>query len=370
MKTALFGVLNFFSVFRNKYINLSLYSFAFPKFHRNQSFFRWRRMSTPNPNPNLNPNPTVSAAVSRFVTASETPVTQSNNTVKTPSSQPPPAPSYRAIAPLRRHPQQNNIYPHPFPVRLPSSVPGSPHQDPSGLLYPFASSGRGLPTRPGRQNPSPLVDPAGSPGGYPPRPAYTFPRGQPVSNLDPMVQFMRAAHPQIQQSSHLGSGYMKGVPHFLQPRVAHPPTSILDNSGRKNARNREDVLVLVRKRKVRIREGASLYSLCRSWLRNGAHEGVQQQRSDTVTYLPKPLPVDMMETSLPKDQVEEPNGEEDKEDEESVKLLSDSDILKRHVDRAKKVRARLREERLKRIARYKARLALLLPPFGEQCKNE
>ncbi|KAF3545458.1 hypothetical protein DY000_02006117 [Brassica cretica] len=35
-------------------------------------------------------------------------------------------------------------------------------------------------------------------------------------------------------------------------------------------------------------------------------------------------------------------------------------------DRAKKVRARLREERLKRIARYKARsLALLLPPFGE-----
>ncbi|KAL0702622.1 hypothetical protein Bca4012_058744 [Brassica carinata] len=47
---------------------------------------------------------------------------------------------------------------------------------------------------------------------------------------------------------------------------------------------------------------------------------------------------DVVETSLPKD---EPNsGEENKEDEESVKQLSNSHILKRHVDRAKKVHAR------------------------------
>lgn len=119
---------------------------------------------------------------------------------------------------------------------------------------------------------------------------------------------------------------------------------------------------------VRITEGASLYSLCRSWLRNGAHEGLQKHQSDTtVTCLPKPLPASVVvETSLPKDSVEEPNRVQDKEDEESVKQLSDADLLKRHVDRAKKVRARLREERLKRIGRYKARLALLLPPFGEQ----
>ncbi|KAF3557883.1 hypothetical protein F2Q69_00011435 [Brassica cretica] len=151
--------------------------------------------------------------------------------------------------------------------------------------------------------------------------------------------------------------------------VAHPPsTSVLDNGGRKNSRSRNDVLVLIRKRKVRITEGASLYSLCRSWLRNGAHEGLQKQQSDTtVTCLPKPLPASVVvETSLPKDSVEEPNRVQDKEDEESVKQLSDADLLKRHVDRAKKVRARLREERLKRIGRYKARLALLLPPFGEQ----
>ncbi|KAL1205739.1 hypothetical protein V5N11_000080 [Cardamine amara subsp. amara] len=322
-------------------------------------------MSTPDPNP----NPSVSVAVSRpIVTASETPMTQSN-TVKTPSSQPSPAPSYRAIAPLHRHPQQN-VYAHPIPVRRSNSVAGSPHQqnqDPSSLIFPF---GRGFPTRPGRQNPNSVSDPVGSPGGCPPRPVYAYHNGQFGSNLDPMIQFMRAAHPQIHQSPQLGSGHMKGVPHFLQPRVTHPPISILDNGGHKNSRSRDEALVLVRKRKVRITEGASLYSLCRSWLRNGAHEGIQPQQNDTMTYLPKPLPVDMMETSLPKDSVEEPNREEDNEDEESVKQLSDSDILKRHVDRAKKVRARLREERLKRIARYKARLALLLPPFGEQCRNE
>ncbi|CAA7049476.1 unnamed protein product [Microthlaspi erraticum] len=329
-------------------------------------------MSTPDPNPN--PSPAVSVAVPRSIaTAPETLVTQSN-TVKTPTSQPPPASPYRAIAPLQRHPQQN-IYQQPLPGRRSHPVAGSPrqpHQDPSGLQYPFASSGRGIPTRPGRPNSSPLADPVGSPGGFPPRPYHHGQgQGQSGSNLDPMIPFMRAAHSQIQQSSHLGSGYMKGVPHFLQPRVAHPPTSLLDNSGHKNARRRDEALVLVRKRKVRITEGASLYSLCRSWLRNGAHEGIQPQRSDTVTYLPKPLPVDTTETSPPKDSVEEPNGEEeDKEDEEAVKHLSESDLLKRHVDRAKKVRARLREERLKRIARYKARLALLLPPFGEQCRNE
>ncbi|KAG2327772.1 hypothetical protein Bca4012_036793 [Brassica carinata] len=296
-------------------------------------------MSTPDPNPS-----SVSVSVSA---ASETPATQSN-TVKTPS--------YRAIAPLHRQPQPN-FHPHPFPVRRSNTVAGSPHQDqPSALAYP----GRGLPTRPGRQSPITVADPS---GGYPPLlPVYAYQNGHPTS------QFTRA---QIQQASHLGSGHLNGVPHFLQPRVAHPPsTSVLDNGGRSNnARSRNDVLVLVRKRKVRITEGASLYSLCRSWLRNGAHEGVEKQQSDTtMTCLPKPLPAsDVVETCLPKD---EPNREEDKEDEESVKQLSDSDLLKRHVDRAKKVRARLREERLKRIGRYKARLALLLPPFGEQCRDE
>ncbi|KAG2329797.1 hypothetical protein Bca52824_000977 [Brassica carinata] len=273
-------------------------------------------MSTPGPDPSVS-----------LSAASETPMTQPS-TVKTPSSQP----SYRAIAPLHRQPQQS-IHPHHFPVRGSNPVSGSV-------------------TDPTRK--------AESEYGSPPLPVNAYQNGQ---GFDPV----RA---QIQPASHLGSGHLKGVPYFLQPRVAHPSsTSILDNGGRRKHASRNDVLVLIRKRKVRITEGASLYSLCRSWLRNGAYEGVQKQQSDTtVTCLPKPLP--MVEKSLLKDLVEEPNSEEDKEDEESVKQLSDSDLLKRHVDRAKKVRARLREERLKRILRYKARLALLLPPFGEQCRDE
>ncbi|KFK31107.1 hypothetical protein AALP_AA6G069000 [Arabis alpina] len=332
-------------------------------------------MSTPDPNPSPKPSPSsVSIPLPRpITTTSETPPVTQPNTIKTPSSQPQ-APPYRSIAPLHRHP---NPYTQPFPIRRTNSVSGSlqqpnqPNQDPSGLVYPYVSSGRGFPTRPGRQISNSVADQVSSPGGYPPRPVYGYNHGQFGPNFDPMIQFMRA-HPQIQQASQLGSasGPMKGVPHFLQPRIAHPPTSILDNNGNKNARKRDDVLVLIRKRKVRITEGASLYSLCRSWLRNGAHEGVQRQRNYTMTSLPKPLPVEITETSLPKDSLEEANNEEDKEDEEAVKQLSEFDLLKRHVDRAKKVRARLREERLKKIARYKARLALLLPPFGEQCRNE
>ncbi|XP_021726045.1 uncharacterized protein LOC110693213 isoform X2 [Chenopodium quinoa] len=37
-------------------------------------------------------------------------------------------------------------------------------------------------------------------------------------------------------------------------------------------------------------------------------------------------------------------------------------LLTRHIKRAKRIRARLREERSQRIDRYKSRLALLLPP--------
>ncbi|XP_010522387.1 PREDICTED: polyadenylate-binding protein 1-B isoform X3 [Tarenaya hassleriana] len=307
------------------------------------------------------PNSTASAAVSRsLTTVSETPATPA--TVRTPPSQPPPAPPtlHRALAPpfqQHHHPhpfqQAQNLYAQPFPVRQPNSVASSPHQDPSALLYPFTNSGRGFSTRPRRPSSPSVSDPAvtaGNPGGYLPRPVFAYHHRQFGSNhLDPMMQFMRAAHPQMHQFHHLGSGApvgsgpIRGIPHFLQPRVAPPSSSILDNTGHKNGRSRDEALVLVRGRK--------------------------RQSNDTLKSLPKPLPVHMMESSPPKDSTEELN-EEDNEDEEAVKKLSEKDLLKRHVARAKKVRARLREERLRRIARYKARLALLLPPAGEQCRND
>lgn len=75
-------------------------------------------------------------------------------------------------------------------------------------------------------------------------------------------------------------------------------------------------------------------------------------------------------TTQKKEGEEEEDEGDEKEDEESVKNLSAEDLFKRHVKRAKKVRARLREARLKRIARYKLRLALLLPPLVEQFRND
>ncbi|CAH8287087.1 unnamed protein product [Eruca vesicaria subsp. sativa] len=334
-------------------------------------------MSTPDPN---------SSASLTVSTASETPAPPAN-TVRTITSQPPPAPppqpqppSYRALAPLQQHanPLQqthhNNLPTQSIPNRRPNT-PHQPHhhhhhQDPSTVLYPFPP-GRGFSVRPARMN-SP-----GNQSGYPIRPGLAYGQRQFGPNeMETMMQFMRARNPQIHhQLSHpgsgspVGSGPMRGVPHFLQPRVAPPPTSILETGRNKNARRR-DALVLVRGRKVRITDGASLYSLSRSWLRNGAHEGVQSQRSDTMKPLPKPLPVDVVEAAVPNDPTEKPT-DEDKEDEESVEDLTEKDLLKGHIERAKKVRARLREERLRKIARYKGRLALLLPQSGEQCmKND
>ncbi|CAF1923737.1 unnamed protein product [Brassica oleracea var. botrytis] len=297
-------------------------------------------MSTPDPNSSAS----ATATPSLVVTASETPAPPANNLRPTPSQPPnaPPPPSlpYRAIAANPLQQTHNN---------RPNS---------STVLYPFAPHpGRGgFSVRPVRMS-APLVGSvtaAGNQSGYP---------GLPYNHrlAESMMQFMRARNPQVQ---HQVSRPMRGVPHFLQPRVAPPPTSILDTGRNKNARRR-DALVLVRGRKVRITDEASLYSLSRSWLRNGAHEGMQSQRSDTMKPLPKPLPLDVMEAA------EKPTDDDDKEDEESVKDLTEKDLLKGHIERAKKVRARLREERSRKIARYKGRLALLLPQSGEQCtKND
>uniref|UniRef100_A0A1J3GVN8 Uncharacterized protein n=3 Tax=Noccaea caerulescens TaxID=107243 RepID=A0A1J3GVN8_NOCCA len=318
--------------------------------------------------PNSSASVTVSPSLS---TASETPAI-SASIVRTPSFHPPPAPPpppppYRAIAPLH-HPNpvqqaHNNLYAQSIPNRRPNSPHQLPHRDPSAVLYPFSPPGRGFSSRPVRMN-SPFVTDPSVTVGYPPRPVLAYnPRQFAPNQMESMMQFMRARNPQFPlpgSNSLAGSGPMRGIPHFLQPRVAPPPTSILDTGRNKNARNRDSALVLVKGRKVRITEDASLYSLGRSWLRNGAHEGIQSQRTETMKPLPKPLPVDMMEASVPNDPAEE-GKDEDKEDEEAVKQLSEKDLLKRHIERAKKVRALLREERLRKIARYKARLALLLP---------
>ncbi|ANM60528.1 hydroxyproline-rich glycoprotein family protein [Arabidopsis thaliana] len=238
------------------------------------------------PDPNSSASLTVSPSLS---TASETPVTPVN-TVRPPPSQPPPAPpplpppTYRPIAPLR-HPNpfqqqsaySNNLYAHSIPVRRQI-------QDPSAVLYPFALPGRGFSARPVRGF---VADPsvtAGNLSGYPPRPSFTYDPGpyeqRQMESL--LQQFIRERNPQIRPLPRLGLGSPVGLgpirasPQFLQPRVAPPPTSILDTSRNRKARSKDGALAVVRGRKVRITEGSSsLYSLGRSWLKNGAHVGIQ-----------------------------------------------------------------------------------------------
>ncbi|RVW93615.1 hypothetical protein CK203_028866 [Vitis vinifera] len=109
--------------------------------------------------------------------------------------------------------------------------------------------------------------------------------------------------------------------------------------------------------------------------------------------LPRPLPIPVTDPNLPKKKEDDEEEEamaphevslmdkqhyptpnlgnfEQSKDEGSVENLLPQDLLQRHIKRAKKVRARLREQRLKRIARYKTRLALLLPPPVERFRND
>nr|XP_009617362.1 uncharacterized protein LOC104109717 [Nicotiana tomentosiformis] len=89
----------------------------------------------------------------------------------------------------------------------------------------------------------------------------------------------------------------------------------------------------------------------------------QSQYMDGVRSLPRPLPLAPQDAESP---VKKEGDKEEEEDGGSVEHLSPKELLQRHVKRAKRIRSRLREERLRRIARYKTRLALLLPPMVEQ----
>lgn len=157
-------------------------------------------------------------------------------------------------------------------------------------------------------------------------------------------------------------------------RKAASRSAVADTNGGKDTskreKNREDTYIVVRDRKVRITEDASLYALCRSWLRNGVNEESQPQPKDVMKALPKPFPASMVASYMSNKKEDEKDEDELEENEQSVECLTHQDLLKRHIKRAKKVRARLREERLHRITRYRSRLRLLLPPAIEQCRND
>jgi hypothetical protein len=158
-------------------------------------------------------------------------------------------------------------------------------------------------------------------------------------------------------------GVVKSGQPSSTPKFASPQLSAFESNGFKDARDRsrDGSFATVRDRKVRITEGASLYALCRSWLKNGYPEESQPQYMDGVRSLPRPLPLPVGDENSPLKK------EDDAEEEQAiVDDLSPQELLQRHIKRAKRVRSRLRDDRSKRIARYKTRLALLLPPYVEQ----
>ncbi|OMO77496.1 hypothetical protein COLO4_25137 [Corchorus olitorius] len=217
----------------------------------------------------------------------------------------------------------------------------------AAVMYPVASSGRGfLPTS------------------HPYRPVLPYHRHHPFANSRPPPPPL--AHP-----SHFHPP-QKLLP-SLHPKVAPSASLPSETHGYKYVRDRakDDSLVNLRDRKVRITDGASIYTLCRSWLRNGFAEETQPQFGDVIKSLPHPLPIPITD-NLPKqtEDVEKKEEENAEQDEQSVENLSAQDLLKRHIDRAKKVRSRLKEERKIRIARYKTRLALILPPPVEQFQSD
>ncbi|XP_028799644.1 E1A-binding protein p400-like isoform X1 [Neltuma alba] len=160
---------------------------------------------------------------------------------------------------------------------------------------------------------------------------------------------------------HLGSA-VNGVPVSSHTKVA-PRATTSNGDGYKDRRDRsrDHNLIIVKGRNVRITEDASLYALCRSWLRNITYEDWQVQQKDVIKELPKPLPAASVMCSY----MSNKKVEEEQEDEKSVENLTPRDILQWHIKRSKRVRGRLREERLRRISRYRSRLCLLLPPPPE-----
>ncbi|KAK6145674.1 hypothetical protein DH2020_022494 [Rehmannia glutinosa] len=263
-------------------------------------------------------------------------------------------------------------------------------QDPSQLLYPGTSSGRGLL----KNRTNPLSMPAADPS---PRPVVFPSLDQGTPGFIRPSYLRHGSGPGSAGNASGGAGVMPGVVKGTPPvSSSHHPkaglpssSSIPDNDGHKDLR--DDTFAFIRDRKVRISEGASLYSLCRSWLRNGSTEVTQcylalsvpscslillptmrpclirhePQYPEAVISLPRPLPavVDPPDIGAGDDE------EDEEEDEENVEHLSAEELLQRQIKRAKKVRARKKEERHQRIQRYRERIALLLHPKVDKSES-
>ncbi|CAH1419989.1 unnamed protein product [Lactuca virosa] len=228
-----------------------------------------------------------------------------------------------------------------------------------GVLYPVASSGRGFLSKHQQltSDQSAAVGVVINSDGFPPGPVSAYPyavhRPYGFSNSDipgqTSHQLVTPSSAHLQQTL-MGGGaivptFAAGVSVSANPKVVAQSSAPEDN-GLYTIRdkNGDGSFAIIRDRKVQVVEGTSLYAQCRSWLKNGFTLENQPQYVDCVKSLPKPLPASMVEATKEDDM-------EMEEKMEDVEHLSAKELLQQHVKHAKKVRVRLRNQRLQRIER-------------------
>ncbi|KAJ8646907.1 hypothetical protein MRB53_008655 [Persea americana] len=312
------------------------------------------------------------------------------------------------------HPTSSNPHPpsipnpqnptvHPLPSNPPRPTtssssqplksPNPPPPPPPPISFPVSASGRGFPPKAVRPSSPPsdrratITNPIGytMSTGRTPALAGTPSQGRPFGlqsdhQQQAAVQSVQAMRPPLRQTGNMSSGALRGAPAApSHPRVTQFPTisSASDYNFFKDLRDksRDDTVVTIHDRKVRLSDtgSGSFYALCRSWVQNGLPQDNLPQVGEGIRFLPRPFPATVAHSSTSrKDQVDDEDESARKEEHDgSVENLSARDLLEGHKKRAKKVRARLREERLQRIDRYRQRLSLLIPsPSMEQCRND
>ncbi|KAK4779163.1 hypothetical protein SAY86_006691 [Trapa natans] len=240
---------------------------------------------------------------------------------------------------------------HQLQQQILDTVPIRPRASPQGIVYPVASSGLAfIPHKP--HIPAEGTVTIASPD----------PRNRPIMAFTPSQHLVQPSH-----------GSTVALPAPVPPKmVAHSParSSKSAANGLKDPRDRgkEDCFIVVRDRRVRLSGVDSLYSLGRSWLRNGYPDERMVWQSpcdDFAKVLPRPLPMSMAESlSLAE-------GDKEENKMENVDGLSAKDLLKGHIEHAKRVRLRAKEERKRRISRVTNRIRLLLPPLEvEQLRSD
>ncbi|PNT76651.1 hypothetical protein BRADI_1g50960v3 [Brachypodium distachyon] len=144
----------------------------------------------------------------------------------------------------------------------------------------------------------------------------------------------------------------RGVPIAPQPHPKVNPVAAVTPSPQheehSNTKQRESTkedsttVVVINDRKVNLldSESGSLYALCRSWVRNGVQHEIQPRFVGNVApLLPRPLPASVVDSRISEKHNDTEN-EDSEEEKNDTGEYTAADLLKQHVNRAKKIRAR------------------------------